>query len=439
MKIITKIYQNLDIKHILLIGLLIRLLLWPWTFHGDVSANYWWGKYATEFGWRGFYDWLNFGGHSPPDQPMISIYYDWLVRQIYLSVHQIVIILNNSIPLFPSKFTLWFEYYGNQQILKLPMILADLLIIYFCYQITKSRIIALIIALYIPYIYNSSVWGSGDSIICLFGYLSIFLLYKNLFPQSALFYILSVLYKPTLLFWLPLIIAIIFIKRPTIKQISVSVLVSLLIIYLISTPFHPVEVNPYTWFFMTFLTKILPGYLDVVTAYAMNFWSFIYGFQLKVDSFTIFPYISARLFSQVICLILYLIILIKLKINYSTKQILLSLVTSTLVTFTFLTRMHERYTYPALIPLLLLSNLDYKFIKYFIILSITHTLNIFSAYLYPDIYQIKLFLLNDNLIRLVSLINIFITLKLVFTNFDKVKTNSGTDYPPPPKRPKFIS
>ena len=79
---LKKLYQKLTITKILILGIFIRLLSWPWIYHGDVTATYWWGKFASEFNWRGFYDWLNFGGHSPPDQPMVNIYYDWIVIQV---------------------------------------------------------------------------------------------------------------------------------------------------------------------------------------------------------------------------------------------------------------------------------------------------------------------------------------------------------------------
>lgn len=134
-----KLYQKLDLTKILILGLFIRLLSWPWIFHGDVTANYWWGRFASEFSWRGFYDWLNFGGHAPPDQPMLNIYYDWLVRLVYQFFYNILWFLNIKIPIFPSKLMQWYFDYGNQFLIKLPMIAADIFIIYLCYRFTKSK------------------------------------------------------------------------------------------------------------------------------------------------------------------------------------------------------------------------------------------------------------------------------------------------------------
>lgn len=410
------IYQKLTLTKILVISLFVRLISWPWIYHGDINALYWWGKFASEFGWRGYYDWLNFGGHSRPDQPMLNIYYDWGVRQLYLFFYKIFWYLNINIPLFPSKFMQWYFTDGNQYLLKLPMILADLFIIYFCYRFTKSKLIALVLTLYPPLIYNSAIWGSGDSLITLFALVSVYFCWQKRYFFSVIFYIFSVLFKPSLLIWLPIFFIILIKNKISLKNILLSITYLLGTIYLICLPFNPIEVNPLIWFFQTMLTKLLPGFLDLVTANAMNFWALLYGLHPKIDNFFILNLINARSISLLMCGLLYFYILLKLFKNYSLKNILLTLVTITLVTFTFMTRMHERYSFPALIPLLLLCHFDRQFIKYFIIISITHMINIYSVFLVPGTPTLALLFRNDLLIRFISLINVIVTLKLVFLN-----------------------
>lgn len=414
---VKSLYQKLTIKKIIIVGFLIRLISWPWTYHGDVSATYWWGKFAEDYGWRGFYDWLNFGGHSPPDQPMLNIYYDWIIRQIYLFFYNIFWYLNTSIPAFPSKFIQWYFIEGNQQLLKIPMIIADILIINFCYKLTKSKVLALVLALYPPIIYNSAVWGSGDAIVSLFALAAIYFAWKKKYLLTILFFLFSTLYKSSLLIWAPIFLIILIKNKINIKNIAVSTLFLLTLIYLISSPFNPVEINPLLWFYQTMSTKILPGFMDLITVNAMNFWALIYGFKYQIDSILILNLISVRNLSLIICGILYLYSLIKLYKNYSEKFLLLSLVNISLITFTFMTRMHERYSFPALIPLLLLCHYDRRFVKYFIILSITHFLNIFAVWSMPNITFIKNLLNSNFTVRLISQINVLITLKLVFTNF----------------------
>jgi len=410
---LRSIYQKLNLKRIIILGLIIRLLSWPWIYHGDVNATYWWGRFASEFTWRGFYDWLFFGGHGIPDQPMLNIYYDWAVRQIYFFFHHIFWFFNTHIPLFPSKFMQWYFLEGNQYLLKLPMIIADLFLIHLCYRLTKSKKIAIILALYPPLIYNSAVWGSGDSIINLLALIAFYLFWKKKYVSGSLFFLSSVLYKPSLLIW-SIIIPVILIKNKiSLKQIILSLAVSIGFIYLICSPFNPVEIHPLIWFFNTMTVKILPGVMDQVTANAMNFWGLIFGLKPKLDDFLVLNLISARNLSLIICSLFYIILIIKFFKNYSSKTLLWMLATVSMVTFTFMTRMHERYTFPALIPLLLLSHFDRRFRKYFIALSLTTIINVYSGWWTPNIPFLVNLLNNIIAVRIVSLINVIITLKLV--------------------------
>jgi len=293
------------------------------------------------------------------------------------------------------------------------MIIADLFLIHLCYRLTKSKKIAIILALYPPLIYNSAVWGSGDSIINLLALIAFYLFWKKKYVSGSLFFLSSVLYKPSLLIW-SIIIPVILIKNKiSLKQIILSLAVSIGFIYLICSPFNPVEIHPLIWFFNTMTVKILPGVMDQVTANAMNFWGLIFGLKPKLDDFLVLNLISARNLSLIICSLFYIILIIKFFKNYSSKTLLWMLATVSMVTFTFMTRMHERYTFPALIPLLLLSHFDRRFRKYFIALSLTTIINVYSGWWTPNIPFLVNLLNNIIAVRIVSLINIIITLKLV--------------------------
>jgi Gpi18-like mannosyltransferase len=416
---IKSLYQKLTITKIIVLGLFLRLISWPWIYNGDVTWTYWWGRFATEFTWRGYYDWLDFGGHGRPDLPMLNIYLLWFVRQIYIFFYNIFWYLNVNIPLFPSKFMQWYFIDGNQYLIKIPMILADIAIIYFCYKFTRSKIIALVLALFPPMIYNSAVWGSGDSIVNIFALLGMYFLWKKKIILSVLLYSFSVLYKPSLLIWAPIFLVALVKNKIKINKLIISGILFLTLIYLVSYPFNPVEIHPLVWFIQTMLTKILPGVMDQVTANAMNFWALIYGLKPKLDYFLILNVISARNLSLLIFGIFYLFLLKKLYKNYSIQYFLLTLVTVSLTAFSFMTRMHERYSYPALIPLLLLCHYDRKFIKYFIFLSITHFLNVYSSWGIPAIAPLNSILNNDFVVRFISFVNVIITLKLVFIHVSK--------------------
>jgi len=423
------ILEKIKIKFILIFALITRIILLPWTFHGDITVTYWWGKFATEFCCRGFYDWLNFGGYGRPDQPMLNIYYDWGIRQIFTWLHSMFWFLNVNIPIFPSKFMLWFFLNGNQILLKFPMIIFDVLIIFLSYKFVRSqfnekkaKIVALILTFYVPLIYNSAVWGSGDSIINFFALLSLYFLWNKKYIPFALFFLTSVLYKPSLLIWIPVILICLLKNKIKIKNIVITGIFSLIFIYLISCPFNPKEINPIFWFFETMITKILPGAMQQITVNAMNFWALIYGLlPQRLDETLVFNLISHRSLSVIICSIFYLIICFKLYKKFTIKNLLLSLVNITLITFMFMTRMHERYTFPALIPLLILCFYDKKFIKYFIILSITHMLNVYNWWWIPNIKLLIEILKQDLFIRLISLINLIITIKIFCFSFKNEK------------------
>ncbi len=418
---VNNILKKLTIVRILIFAFIIRLLLLPWAYHGDVTVTYWWGKFATEFGWRGYYDWLNFGGYGRHDQPMLNIYYDWAIRQLYFLIYNIFWFLNTNIPAFPSKFMQWYFEYGNQILLKLPMIFADIFIIYFVYkfidqQFNKymAKIVAIILTMYLPLIYNSAVWGSGDSVINLFALLSIYFLWHKKYSISALLFLTSVLYKSSLLIWSPIILIMVLQNKPYIKSILTTLIVSCIFLYLICFPFVPLNSNVFVWFFQTMTTKILPGAMQQITVNAMNFWAIIYGLlPQRLDEQTLFNTINHRQLSIIICSLLYLFISIKLYKNYTIENLLLSLVNITMVTFMFMTRMHERYTFPTLIPLLILCFYNKKYINIFIILSITHLLNVYNWWWVPSMPLLIYILKLDLVIRMISIINLIIIFTLL--------------------------
>lgn len=418
------IWQKLSLKGILVSSLVIRAILLPWTFHDDVTATYWWGKFAAEFGWRGYYDWLNFGGYGRPDQPMLNIIYDWLIRIIYNFFYQILWFINIKIPLFPSKIMSWYFLNGNQILLKVPMIIADILIIYFVYRfisknisVSKAKIAAIILALYPPLIYNSAVWGSGDSIINLFALLGIYFLYQKKYLKFVLFFSISILYKSSLIIWGPIILTILIYKKTSLKNLNKMAIFSALLIYIISRPFA--IKNSFVWFYETMTQKILPGVMSQITVNAMNFWAIFFGLKPRLDELMFLNIISIRSLSVLICVSLYIYVLVRLYKNYSQQNIILALVQITLITFTFMTRMHERYAFPALIPLLILCFYDRSFYKYFILLSLTHFLNVYNWWWVPKIPFLISFLKFDLTIRLISMVNLFLALKLISKNVQK--------------------
>ncbi|KKR68743.1 MAG: hypothetical protein UU09_C0003G0004 [Microgenomates group bacterium GW2011_GWA2_40_6] len=88
---------SFGIKGVIILALILRLLLSPFTYHKDVEVNYWWGKFAVDFPLRGYYDWLEFGGYTHPNQPMLYIYLYQTVRYIYLFGYNLFTFLSKNI------------------------------------------------------------------------------------------------------------------------------------------------------------------------------------------------------------------------------------------------------------------------------------------------------------------------------------------------------
>ena len=83
----------------------------------------------------------------------------------------------------------------------------------------------------------------------------------------------------------------------------------------------------------------------------------------------------------------------------------------------FMTGMHERYSFLAIVPLFLYSIFKKKYLKYFLILSTIFTLNLFIAYWpYEVCLDIKkvLELSNFLIARILSLINLLIYIRVTY-------------------------
>ena len=415
---------SFGIKGVIILALILRLLLSPFTYHKDVEVNYWWGKFAVDFPLRGYYDWLEFGGYTHPNQPMLYIYLYQTVRYIYLFGYNLLWWININIPLFPSNLMSWYFLYGNYFLEKLPFILSDILLIYFVYlfikkYFSKGKAItaSLIIALYPPFIYNTSLWGGNESLVNLLGLSSIYLFYKNKNILGALLFTLCLLFKSSLLIFLPVILVIFLKNKPKPKDLILTFLLPVVTTLVLAYPFATGPLLP--WIINSYLKIFLPGIMPFLTANAFNFWALFFGLVPQLDEMKIFSFISAYGFSTLIGIIYLVFSAIRLFNNYHLKNILLTLVKISLFSFVFLTRMHERYSYPVLIPLFLLCFYDKRFIKYFIVLTLTHLLNVYNGWWIPSLPFLISLLKFEPTIRFISLINVVLAVKLITLNVKK--------------------
>ncbi|KKR68744.1 MAG: hypothetical protein UU09_C0003G0005 [Microgenomates group bacterium GW2011_GWA2_40_6] len=251
----------------------------------------------------------------------------------------------------------------------------------------------------------------------LLGLSSIYLFYKNKNILGALLFTLCLLFKSSLLIFLPVILVIFLKNKPSPKDLILTILLPVVTTLVLAYPFATGPLLP--WIINSYLKIFLPGIMPFLTANAFNFWALFFGLVPRLDEMKIFPFISAYGFSTLIGIIYLVFSAIRLFNNYHLKNILLTLVKISLFSFVFLTRMHERYSYPVLIPLFLLCFYDKRFIKYFIVLTLTHLLNVYNGWWIPSLPFLISLLKFEPTIRFISLINVVLAVKLITLNVKK--------------------
>lgn len=431
------------------LAFILRLVLIPTAYHGDLNNNWSWGKVASEYGLNGFYgntsDSDNWE-YSAPNQPPLYILYFTGVYKIYSLLNTSIYYLNNSISVFPSTFVWWWEAFGKIYTLKLGSVIADLgigLVIYKYLKLninnlrSKVPIIVTLIWLFNPIAwYNSAVWGGTDSIVNLLGLISVLnLLDKKLIKFSVLF-TLAFLFKPSLAIFVPIQLLIIWKEKYSVKLLLHTSYYILFTTILVSVWFHP-NLDLPIWMFNLFTTRIFPGEIGYLTANAFNFWWLVDSGK-TIDLILYFG-ISARVWGFVICGLGITFILNRLWKLFShpgdrrligsdnTKDsiasakaslqndkllfLLLSIVS--LLSFLFMTRIHERYLYPFFPYATLLLGLIPGFVVPYILLSFTFLLNMYHLFWAPDFIDLKFLYLNALFMKTISLINISIIVILL--------------------------
>lgn len=264
-------------------------------------------------------------------------------------------------------------------LVKLPSIIAEIILGAFVYrQIFKeSKSYALIagalVLLNPAFIFNSSVWGQVDGILTLLMALTIYNLNKRNLILSAVYLGLAILVKPQAIILLPILLLYL-VKNLSLKNTIKLFLPFILTIFIISFPFF---IQPLTDL-IVLLNKMAKDYpFNSLSAY--NFWG-IFGFWISDDQ--ILSGISLKKWG----IILYILYWIPVIFFYLKRRLSIhSLIVLSSLSFYFLpTRVHERYLYPALVFLILLSvNLKSRILLIFtILLSLIHFLNLYYVYIY---------------------------------------------------------
>lgn len=423
-------------------ALILRLLLVFSAYHGDLNNNISWGTLAVERGLSGFYEsedqnspnligkepclsiTLCEGGwpYSAPNQPPLTILMFAGTRIIWQFVENASWSLNNNFQIFPSQFIWFWEEKGMTLLVKLPGIFADIgigwLIYKYAEQKTKNKkkqkrlpLMLTAVWLFNPVIwYNSAVWGQTDSVVNLLGLVGILALLKKDLVKFALLFTLSFLFKGSLGIFIPILGVVALWQKYPLKEWIRAICYMLLAVIVVSIWFHP-RPDLFSWIIELYKDRILPGEIGDLTANAFNFWWLVN--PGKVLDSTLFFGLPARVWSFIIALSGMGVVGYWLRKKLSDKRIILSLVVLSLVSFLFMTRIHGRYLYPFFpyATILLGSIPGFTFI--YVILSITHFLNLYYLFWAPPFSLLESLYQASYFMQAISIVNILVFVKLL--------------------------
>jgi len=265
-------------------------------------------------------------GRNASDYPPLYIYVLFLIGKI------------GSLSALSPYFTL---------LLKLPSIVADIATSFLIYKLAKKYLsleISILLAAFYTFnpavLINSTIWGQVDSFFTLIIVGAIVLLTEKKIGFASVLFTAAVLMKPQGIIFLPVLFFEL-IRRKTLKswlKVVVSALVAAIVIIL---PFS-LNMNG-LWIFKLYASTL--GEYPYASVNAFNFFSLI-GTNFTKDAGTlfVFSYHSWGLIAIVIITAFSWFLFIKGNSRVYASAVALLLIDGV---FTFSTRMHERYMFPA--------------------------------------------------------------------------------------------
>jgi dolichyl-phosphate-mannose--protein O-mannosyl transferase len=373
---------NFNIIGILFTALVLRLFLSSFgTLQLDHGTFVAWGNSLAEGGLKNFYN--GWSDYLPG-----YLYILWILGKINL--------------LLPSLQTILF---------KLPAILADIATGYLIYKIAgnKKGLLFSILYLFNPAIFaNSTLWGQVDSLTSLFSLFSIFV-FPISYHLSAISLAVGTLMKPQAAFILPAILYLFITHRKRFVELLNYCITGLLVFVL---GFLPFSNQPNLIKFIMDRLTVSSGQYPYGSINAFSFWG-IFGFW-KPDNITFWIGLGI----SIVLISLITIIILKKKIQ-NGEYLISSL--SLLVTFLFMTRIHERHLLPVLAPLLVSVATNPVLLLVYGGLSLTYIANLTYAYQWitKDFKEI----FNPTLVKIFIFLNLSSLMFMVVNIFKKISFN----------------
>jgi Gpi18-like mannosyltransferase len=383
---------------IMLLGLLIRIFLAPITkgHSTDVLCFSYWADFVASKGISNFYT--------------SDIFVDYPPAYIY-----ILFLIGKVQHLFSVSMTSHYMLF----LIKLPAIIADVLLGYIIYRVAKPRVSnkkALIItSLYIfnpAIIINSSVWAQIDGFYTLFIALFLLSLYENKLSRALVIYTVSILIKPQSLIFAPILICV-FLQKREWRNIIKAIVFSGLTAIIIILPFTGSQK----------LLWIVDKYKATLSSYpyasinAFNLFSLSKGNWVSYkESFFYLDYKTWGTIFIVFITLFSIYIYLKGKEKHKLFYIAYFIVNAV---FVLSAKMHERYVFPALALglMLYIYSKEFKILLTFIVASLTHFINV--AYVLRENNMGRNFIENGNLcMNIVAVINIILLLSIIIIGWN---------------------
>lgn len=380
-------------KIFLVLMLIFRLVLAVNAKHGDMYNNLDWGWGAYNHGLKEFYAipkeaWP----HSRPNQPPGSIYLHLASVSFYKSVESMIKWSNDKILLFPSRLVWWWQDYGELLAIKLPSIMADLIIAWVIYKLSNKWLAGLYL-INPPLWYDSSFWGQTDPVVAAFSLLALYHLKNKHLARSALFMGLSLITKAS---WAPM--ALLYGVYVLIKHFrqSWNLLLAPAVAIFVSLPFNVNLIDLY-------LNRILPGETAFASVGAFNFQHLLWG------QYSNPPQASILAFGVLSSLMILAIVNLVRKPDFWSFWRWSMLVLWG--TFLFNVRMHERYLFPVFPLLTVYLSVGKSKLLYvvYMLVSIVFLANLYYQWWAPSIPNL-ITTYTPNFIWILSFINLVLFL-----------------------------
>ncbi len=417
-------------------ALILRFATTTVAIHGDLIMQAGWGHWIYKHGWFGFYEnnqWI-YGWPNHP--PLISLVYglgfqlsQWL-NTFFVSIGNFIALNRlgaSKIPWF-YNFVVWFQNskyvdtpfsWGNLISMKLIVIVADIILAWIIYKIVKSKtsqkIALLITAVYLfsPFTwYESAIWGQNDQLGLIFLIFSFYLLTKDkysIFSTIALF--ISIFLKPTGLIFIPLFLIFSFKDQKRFLGMIYGGLIDIILyfIFVKFTSSNNIVLFSQNLYKQMFIKGELWTWVNT-----FNFWRFATPYL--TDCTNKFLLLSYQVWGYLIYFAFHIYIAKKFK-NKDWIDSLKALFIISFAGWMFLVTMHERYLFTAVVIGLILSSWNPKMFKFWIVLSIIFTINMFNGWWTPSIPWLKNILTFGNFMdgpvpKVLSFINLFLFYKM---------------------------